>query len=229
MNKITNLQDAYTFTLAMLKVLQLNGIKVIQKPSNSKKYDKKKPEDMLPPENWIHVSIIVNKEQSTLLSQIYNIISEVGIGFDTGCCLYQNEKQLLRRDWELDWSFSCNNNNDDSFQDFYIIDELSDLKEDPENMQNSTVYMDGSIDRPKTLVYDDNYSGELVRVGFYYMYNGKEKRWFRYADIAKTQSGQYKVYSDYLVDAEFQLQLVFPAIEFAKKYIENEFKNFIRE
>lgn len=98
--------EAFYFTMQKVNELKENGIAVNVKPTKSKtnkelvkKYNKP---DRIPVENWVNVSFkIENEEQVLKIYEAANYLGLCGIRFDTGGC-------SNCRDWELDWSFSYN-------------------------------------------------------------------------------------------------------------------------
>jgi hypothetical protein len=99
-----SIEEAFNYTLSILKGLQKNGIKIEKYPSNARFIqeiidDFRKIESRLKPKNWYHVELtFVNPEQKKIIYDAQKDLLEKGITFDTG-----GIGDI--RDWELDWSF----------------------------------------------------------------------------------------------------------------------------
>lgn len=103
----------HEYTLNVVKQIEKSGIKVKLTPFPEKhKQDKslnkyKNNLQRASIDRWVRVSFFVNKEQAKLIGEKCTELAKKGIQFDTGGTICEDKR--IQLDWELDWSFKCNN------------------------------------------------------------------------------------------------------------------------
>lgn len=100
-----NIYEAYKLTLEQISELEIDGVKVKLVKSisafNEKIIEKYNTPKNIKPEDWIHVSFIIENEiDMERVFKAQDKLNNLGIYFDTGFGGGE-------RDWEIDWSLSC--------------------------------------------------------------------------------------------------------------------------
>lgn len=97
-----NVNEAYNLALSKLEDLRKTGAAV--NITSSK--DDRDESGELSRDKWTHVSIICRDlKQSTLMWNFQKELRDLGIYFNTGSSITQENDTVSSHDWELDWSF----------------------------------------------------------------------------------------------------------------------------